>query len=164
MTNFEQEWPVVIRTLKERANTVSITPKQKAYRVYRWQYTSANRAWFHFCWGDVFICPYCCMPENSKRYHKEQKHICSECEHWQQIISELKTDEDKYIVIDEELYGVIRGCKYSTEEYEEHGYPKLLRSFKRHDNGKTVELAKLWNFGIIPFEWREQLPDNAVFV
>jgi len=107
----------------------------------------------------IEICEFCgyefsriCEPESYI------ENLCFDCSFWTKKINISEADEAKRVIIDGQHYRL--GSAHSVP-FRGFGGRKFTVLF--HDD-RIIETSCLWHQGEIPEEFRERLPDNAVFV
>nr|WP_297937003.1 hypothetical protein [uncultured Lachnoclostridium sp.] len=83
---------------------------------------------------------------------------CFSVHFWRQICSE----KEEHLIIDGECYFVDTPA-LSTKPSSMLGHAGRRFTIRTFD-GKIIETNNLWYNGMIPSEFRDQLPDNAMFV
>lgn len=82
--------------------------------------------------------------------------VCFHCNHWEQI---AKVKDLKLLVIDGRTY---RNGGASAGRKDFLGFGGHLWTIKQGDHIWTTN--NLWSGGTVPYEFRDRLPDNAVFI
>ncbi len=89
-------------------------------------------------------------------------HICFSCNHWRGIVeNDSGAKKDSAVVVDGKHYYIGKNTEHDYHRWSGFGGDVFYIHF--HD-GRKVRCNNLWSQGGIPKLWREQLPDNAVFV
>ena len=112
------------------------------------------------------ICKYCGCEEDSERWIPEVKakieenEYCMRCYHWSEQMEMDKTERGEH------GYAIIGGVHYvlcpHTDTFK--GFYGRKFNIKFNDGYETM-CDNLWCQGEIPEgHWREQMPDNAIFI
>ena len=109
-------------------------------------------------------CEICGKEIEKSSYHNAI--VCSsECYHehfWLEIAKEIKEDPKARVVVDGSCYYSKREMPIDNNKYTFHGFDG--RIFKiRYNEGETVTTKNLWHNGEIPDNWKDKIPNNAIF-
>ena len=114
------------------------------------------------------ICKYCGAEENSERWIPdvkkaiEKNELCHSCYHWneQMELDKTKRGEHGYAIVNGTHYVL---CPHTDAEVF-RGFGGRKFNIKFNDGYETM-CDNLWCQGEIPEgHWREQMPDNAIFI
>lgn len=87
--------------------------------------------------------------------------VCKECDFWQSIIEHQK--DPQAVVVDGRFYSIHPEDSEIPEEERGFGGQSFWIQFLQGEREK-VWTTNLWCLGSIPTRFRDQLPDNAVFL
>ncbi|MGI5927771.1 MAG: hypothetical protein ACOX8A_11450 [Thermacetogeniaceae bacterium] len=104
------------------------------------------------------VCEFCGKLFDEPRYYKPYNKLCSsECFHEKFWVDVLK-DKDKHIIVDGNVYSIGGDTASGIK-----GFGGALFRIKKN-NGDYIETDNLWYLGEVPEKYKNQLPDNAVFI
>jgi hypothetical protein len=87
----------------------------------------------------------------------KKQQLCFHCHFWQGYV--LQKDDKRIVRVKGEHYCI--APELSDPNYGGHGGHKFYIKFF---DGRLAVTTNLWNQGTIPANFRNELPDNAVFV
>jgi hypothetical protein len=119
-----------------------------------------NRSKYNNREKGFFLCKICGRadsPTNWMQGSLNYQNLCFNCCFWTNIIE----NKDVKVIIDGNVYNVGKEEKVHSREFRGFdGRKFVIKKF----SGETIETTNLWSNGLIPERFRNQLPDNAVFI